>query len=75
MYLATICFLLLSTQSESAPYLDPIDECILICDICFKGEQLLNCANECLFTGGEVQQHWRNHCPHFDAKIPSVQVM
>ncbi|KAL1512676.1 hypothetical protein ABEB36_002232 [Hypothenemus hampei] len=64
--------LLILTQTRAAPLLDPIDECILTCDDCFKGQSLLECANDCIYTFGDVSDKWRITCSQFEDLLPLV---
>ncbi|ENN70694.1 hypothetical protein D910_11015 [Dendroctonus ponderosae] len=75
LYIAAMLMILLIHKAKSLPYLDPVDECILTCDACYKGEFLLDCANDCIFQSGDVGQPFKNHCPQFDMKLPSVQMV
>ncbi|KAG5897765.1 hypothetical protein JTB14_019984 [Gonioctena quinquepunctata] len=74
---ATFAVLVFMTIPGAFPaaILDLTDECILVCDYCYKNEILLNCANDCLFTSGKIQQRWRENCPFFGSYEPSVNVL
>ncbi|KAJ8945236.1 hypothetical protein NQ318_011217 [Aromia moschata] len=69
----TIFLLLYLHEVHSTTILDATDKCILICDRCYKGDVLLSCANDCLFTSGMIYQHWKRECPFFEDAPPSVQ--
>lgn len=68
-----IFLLLVIYKVHAAATLDATDECILICDRCYRNDVLLDCANDCLFTSGNIHQRWKTTCPYFDYNVPSVQ--
>ncbi|KAF7279040.1 hypothetical protein GWI33_007680 [Rhynchophorus ferrugineus] len=73
--LLSVLLVLQISNTSSVPLLDPIDECILTCDACFKGQTLLNCANDCIFTQAVMNDHWKLFCPFFDANTPAVKMI
>ncbi|KAJ3649224.1 hypothetical protein Zmor_020977 [Zophobas morio] len=68
-----VFFLIGSLGAHPGAFLDETDICILICDKCFKNQALLNCANHCLATSGQVSSSWKQKCPYFSSNQPAVK--
>lgn len=71
--MAIICVTLITNvfAYKTTQLIDPVDECIINCNECFKSKSLVNCANNCLKTGGDVDVIWKLTCSLF--MEPSVQ--
>ncbi|XP_035715313.1 uncharacterized protein LOC110859439 isoform X2 [Folsomia candida] len=52
-------------EEEMSMNLHPIDVCIFSCDLCFKSEALVHCANACILSEGAMEANWRRICKVF----------
>ncbi|KAK8738800.1 hypothetical protein OTU49_003680, partial [Cherax quadricarinatus] len=57
---------LIRVSPFSGPPIPRVDRCLLACDVCYKEESLLQCANECIKDRGRMNLEWSVTCPFFD---------